>query len=376
MRKLAIDLTYRPTGGALAQIKEIIRNLDYYDFDEVVFYLTNDNRHFFDNVDNNKISLFFVPFSNKSIVIRTIWAQIILPFSLVFNKIDILFCPGNISPIFNSKKKVQWIGTVGPFERSFISFFGWKQKIILFATRYLMIFSSYTSDIVIFESNYTRDLFIRKYRQSRRKSVVIYIGNDEFFHQVAHLHSKNNNQDSGKDFILTVSHLYPYKNIELLLDSYYHNKLYQDELYLYIAGSISDLSYYNQLKSKIERYGISKFCIFLGRVEKDELRELYSECKMFVFTSPFENFAYTLVEAMSCSAPIIATNTTAMPETCGDAALYFSPNSEQGLSKCILAYLKDEDLRKQHKEKSLLVSDTYDTYSEVNRKTAELLERL
>jgi len=79
---------------------------------------------------------------------------------------------------------------------------------------------------------------------------------------------------------------------------------------------------------------------------------------------------------MSCSAPIIATNTTAMPETCGDAALYFSPNSEQGLSKCILAYLKDEDLRKQHKEKSLLVSDTYDTYSEVNRKTAELLERL
>ena len=69
MRKLAIDLTYRPTGGALAQIKEIIRNLDYYDFDEVVFYLTNDNRHFFDNADNNKISLCFVPFSNKSIVI-------------------------------------------------------------------------------------------------------------------------------------------------------------------------------------------------------------------------------------------------------------------------------------------------------------------
>ena len=33
MTKLAIDLTYQPVGGALAQIKEIIKNEDSFNFD-------------------------------------------------------------------------------------------------------------------------------------------------------------------------------------------------------------------------------------------------------------------------------------------------------------------------------------------------------
>mgnify|MGYP000144382468 FL=1 len=97
-----------------------------------------------------------------------------------------------------------------------------------------------------------------------------------------------------------------------------------------------DDKYYRKLITLIKKYGISENVIFLGRVEKKDLIELYSQCKIFVFTSPYENFAYTLVEAMSCSAPIIATNTTAMPETCGKAALYYEPDSEQELSNCLM----------------------------------------
>ena len=51
MRKLAIDLTYQPTGGTLAQIIQIITNIDSYDFDKVVFYITQDNTNLFkDNI--------------------------------------------------------------------------------------------------------------------------------------------------------------------------------------------------------------------------------------------------------------------------------------------------------------------------------------
>jgi len=173
-----------------------------------------------------------------------------------------------------------------------------------------------------------------------------------------------------------VSHLYPYKNIELLINSYYNSQLYNRELYVLIAGSITDNAYYNRLKSKVDKYGLSDYIIFLGLVEKQDLRELYSQCKIFVFTSPFENFAYTLVEAMSCSAPIIATNTTAMPETCGDAALYFSPDSEQELTDCMLTFLENENIRKEYKDKSLAKSTEYEIYSVINQKTNKLLEDL
>ena len=170
MTKLAIDLTYQPVGGALAQIKEIINNVNSFNFDIVVFYLAKENIILLDGIVSDKVILNIVPFSTKSIIIRTIWAQLFLPVSLVINNIDLLFCPGNISPIINIKKKVQWIGTVGPFEKNFISSFRLKEKIILTITKYLIIFSSFTSDIVIFESNYTRDLFVAKYMQKLEKS--------------------------------------------------------------------------------------------------------------------------------------------------------------------------------------------------------------
>ena len=79
---------------------------------------------------------------------------------------------------------------------------------------------------------------------------------------------------------------------------------------------------------------------------------------------------------MCCSAPIIATNTTAMPESCGNAALYFSPDSEEELSDCIMTYLDDEEIRLKYKEMALLKSKSYPIYSSVNSETNHLLNKL
>jgi glycosyltransferase involved in cell wall biosynthesis len=376
MSKLAVDLTYQPVGGALAQINEVIKSVESYSFNKVVFYLSKENRHLFDKCDSKKVVLKFVPFSNTSIVFRTLWVQLLMPFLLMITRVDVLFCPGNISPIFSFVKKTQWIGTVGPFEPNFISSFGLKQKIVLFVSKYLIILSSKTSDLVIFESNYTRNLFVEKYGQSKDKAAVLYIGNDEYFYPVTTQESIISANYNRREFLLTVSHLYPYKNIELLIESFNQLSLKQRGLYLLIAGSIIDEPYYEKLKGLLESYGISEHVVFLGRLERSELKELYSQCKAFVFTSPFENFAYTLVEAMSCGAPIIATNTTAMPETCGEAALYFSPNKEEELSSCISRFLDDEKLRILYKEKALMRAEKFDVYSVVNQKTNKLLEGL
>jgi len=376
MSKLAIDLTYQPVGGSLAQITEIINNIDSCNFSEVIFYLTNENKNLFDGFNSTKITFELVSFSNTEIVVRTLWAQLVLPFSLIIKGVDVLFCPGNISPIICFVKKVQWIGTVGPFEPNFISSFRWKQKINLFIQKYLIIFSSKTSDLVIFESEYTQNLFVEKHRQSKDKTTVLHIGNDEYFHPVMSSETGIFSNYNQKEFLLTVSHLYPYKNIELLIHSFNQLSLKERGLYLLLAGSIVDKPYYERLNELLKKYDISDHVVFLGRLKRSDLRELYSSCKAFVFTSPFENFAYTLVEAMSCGAPIIATNTTAMPETCGDAALYFSPDKEEELSSCIEKFLGDENLRVLYKEKALIRADKFDVYSVVNQKTNKLLEGL
>lgn len=376
MRKLAFDLTYQPVGGSLSHINSIIDKISIYTFDEITFYVAKDNMHLLKGVEDDRVTISRLIFSKNSLILRTIWTQIILPFFLIINHIDVLFCTGNISPIINSKKKVQWIGTVGPFEKDFITSFSLKQRFILLINKYLIIFSSYTSNMTVFESNYTRDLFVNKYKFKIEKSVVFNIGKDSYYHPVEKNHRTVSNKYNDVEFILTVSHLYPYKNIELLLASFHSLKLHKRGLTLLVAGSIVDEKYFDKLNSLTKKHEISANIIFLGRVGKKDLRELYSQCKIFVFTSPYENFAYTLVEAMSCSAPIITTNTTAMPETCGSAALYYAPDSDEQLSECLLSFLNDENKRLKYKQKSLNKIKEYLDFVSINRKTNEILGNL
>ena len=93
-----------------------------------------------------------------------------------------------------------------------------------------------------------------------------------------------------------------------------------------------------------------------------------------IFPSPFENFAYTLVEAMKCGAPIVCSNTTAMPETCDDAALYFDPYNIKDIEKKISEVLQNKSLRTSMVKKSLKRGDEIADYSQVTMKRLEIIE--
>jgi len=368
MKTLSIDLTYQPVGGALSQIIEIICNLSEYQFSKIIFFTTQENRYLFDGIKDERVVIHDVNFGHTQIFRRLIWAQCLLPFLILFKKIDILFCPGNISPILSFRKKAQWIGTVGPFEKGFIKPFPFFQKFILFFSKYLMIFSSHTSDLVFFESNYTKNLFTEKYRLKKDKAVVLHIGKDNFY--------QPKKKDAGEKYILSVSHLYPYKNFHTLINAFFEISIQDPNIDLLIAGSVVDKSYFEDLMSLIKELNIENRVFFLGRVEKDQLNYLYSNCLFFVFHSPFENFAYTLIEAMSCGAAIVSTNTTAMPETCSDAAIYFNPYSVKELVKCMKFFIDNPENIGIYSDKSLNQAKIYPNYEEINKETGKFLNEI
>lgn len=64
---------------------------------------------------------------------------------------------------------------------------------------------------------------------------------------------------------------------------------------------------------------------FLGRVSDDDLAFLLQHAICFVFPSLFEGYGLPPVEAMLLGCPVIASNTSAIPEVLGDAALLHSP---------------------------------------------------
>jgi len=57
----------------------------------------------------------------------------------------------------------------------------------------------------------------------------------------------------------------------------------------------------------------------LGRLGSDEeLVRAYQNCDALLFPSRFEGFGYTVLEAMACGKPVIATHTAALPEVVND----------------------------------------------------------
>ena len=112
--KIAIDITYSPSGGSLTQIVKMIEIFNQIeDLDIVIYSKKSNNKVLADLTKENKVIL--SKLADLSNFGRLIWGQIFLPFYLLNEKIDILFCPGNFGPIFTPVKTIIWIHTIGPF---------------------------------------------------------------------------------------------------------------------------------------------------------------------------------------------------------------------------------------------------------------------
>jgi glycosyltransferase involved in cell wall biosynthesis len=79
----------------------------------------------------------------------------------------------------------------------------------------------------------------------------------------------------------------------------------------------------------------------LGRVTDAELRALYENAFALVFPSRYEGFGLPPVEAMWCGCPVIAARAGAVPEVCGEAALWFDAEDPATLAGAVTALAAD-----------------------------------
>jgi glycosyltransferase involved in cell wall biosynthesis/ubiquinone/menaquinone biosynthesis C-methylase UbiE len=154
------------------------------------------------------------------------------------------------------------------------------------------------------------------------------------------------------NFILFVGSLEPRKNLKTLLQAYatYVTRHAGKEL-LVVAGGKGWLN--DDLPKIVAELGIAERVKFLGYAQEVDLRVLYSAAKLFVYPSIYEGFGLPPLEAMACGAPVITSNTSALPEVVGDAALLIDPHHSEALSQAMQTVLRDDGLRLRMRQRSL-----------------------
>jgi glycosyltransferase involved in cell wall biosynthesis len=83
----------------------------------------------------------------------------------------------------------------------------------------------------------------------------------------------------------------------------------------------------------------------LGRIDDCDVAYFYSQALCFAFPSFYEGFGIPAIEAMACGCPVVAANSSALPEVLGDAALLCSPTDPQAWLSAISNLARDPDLR-------------------------------
>lgn len=111
----------------------------------------------------------------------------------------------------------------------------------------------------------------------------------------------------------------------------------------------------------------------LGRVSDAELRALYENALCLIFPSRYEGFGIPPLEAMWCGCPVLASRAGAVPEVCGDAALWFDAEGPETPAAALSRLLDEPGLAQTLRAAGLARARLY-SWDAAGRRLLELVQ--
>ncbi|MBU1138336.1 MAG: glycosyltransferase family 4 protein [Proteobacteria bacterium] len=94
--------------------------------------------------------------------------------------------------------------------------------------------------------------------------------------------------------------------------------------------------------------------IFTGFIPDKYLSAIYSGAEAFLYPSLYEGFGLPPLEAMQCGLPVIASNTSSLPEVVGDAGILVDPEDKDQICQAMMHLLGDRAVRDEYAQKGLV----------------------
>jgi glycosyltransferase involved in cell wall biosynthesis len=196
--------------------------------------------------------------------------------------------------------------------------------------------------LVIALSEFTRSELARFHPAVTEKTVVVYPGVGREF-QSAKERDGSVLQKYGltPGYILTIGNIHPRKNLARVLDAY-------------VALRQRGVDVPPMVWIGLQRWGSGELLerarsagvILPGFVAQEELPALFRQALVLVYLSLYEGFGLPPLEAMACGTPVIASDTTSLPEAVGEAGLQVDPTDVQALAATLERLLGDVSLQK------------------------------
>jgi glycosyltransferase involved in cell wall biosynthesis len=147
--------------------------------------------------------------------------------------------------------------------------------------------------------------------------------------------------DPRRRYVLAVGNVQPRKNLVRLLSAFRSVVASGLDVDLVVVGPERYRAEDVLVAAKEARDRVR----FTGYLSDRKLAACYALAAAFVFPSLYEGFGIPALEAMAHGVPVVSSQGGALPEVCGDAALYFDPLNVAAMANAIYRALTDTQLR-------------------------------
>lgn len=303
------------------------------------------------------------------------WEQISLPKILKKIKPDILHCTANTAPLFYSGKMVITIHDVIYMES--VNFSGSSyQNFGNLYRKFIVAKVAKKAKLIITVSEFEKKVIATRLNIPENKIRVIYNAVNPQFRELdqASLVSFKNRHSLPDNFILHFGNTAPKKNTVGVLKAF---SLYRGNNKGDFTLVITDCSkdYIQALLKEMNQQELIKDILILNYISFNEVPLLYNLAKVFLYPSHRESFGMPVIEAMACGTPVITSDTSALPEIAGCAALLIDPKNENEIAEQIKRLVNDPELYNQQRTKGFDNARRFN-WADAAKKTMEIYKEL
>ena len=101
------------------------------------------------------------------------------------------------------------------------------------------------------------------------------------------------------------------------------------------------------MKEAYKKNNYKNDILFTGYLKEEILPKVLASAIGLCFPSLFEGFGIPIIEAMKCGVPVITSNSSSMPEICGEAGIKIDPYNIHEIANAIHKIEDSKVLRKK-----------------------------
>jgi glycosyltransferase involved in cell wall biosynthesis len=226
---------------------------------------------------------------------------------------------------------------------------GLRKKYADFVTRH-------SADQYITVSEFSKQDICRFHGLSEERVVVIYNAANRRFYETLpaeKIARVRNKYALPPEYLLFLGGFDKKKNVTALVEAFAHvqdERVPHDLPSLVLAGERKwDFALVDE---KIKALRLNARIVCPGQIDDEDLPAVYQGALALVHPSRYEGFGLQLVEAMASGVPVLASETTSLPEVLGGSGLLFNPEDADSIAHQMTRIVSDRALRNDLAAKS------------------------